>query len=140
MIQETDHTPYDDIINLPYRKSDAHPHMTNLQRAAQFSPFASLTGYYDTLEETGRLTDSRIFADEGVLDSLDRIFNELMETSSHPILTITYFKQDPLKGGGSYETYTGELKKADPVSGVLTFRDGTAVNAADIMAVASDQE
>lgn len=45
---------YDDIINLPHHQSKSHPRMSIAQRGALFSPFAALTGYDDTIDESGR--------------------------------------------------------------------------------------
>ena len=100
-------TNYEDIINLPHHISSKRPQMSMLDRAAQFSPFAALTGYDDAIHETGRLTDEKIDLSEEEKEALDRKQQILMERlCDHPALTVTYFVPDPKKSGGAYVTKT----------------------------------
>lgn len=103
---------YDDIINLPHHVSKKHLPMSVADRAAQFSPFAALTGYEDAIAETARQTTEKIPLSETEEELLNRRMNYLKEhISEHPKIKITYFKADKLKAGGAYLTKTGILKK-----------------------------
>ncbi|MBP1926579.1 hypothetical protein J2Z76_002448 [Sedimentibacter acidaminivorans] len=85
---------YDDIINLPHHVSATHPHMPAIDRAAQFSPFAALTGYDAAIKETARLTDERVELDKYMKDVLrDRLQIIVDQLKEHPEIAITYFSQ-----------------------------------------------
>lgn len=103
---------YDDIINLPHHVSKTRPQMSMVDRAAQFSPFAALTGYDAAIKETGRLTDEKVNLSEEEKEALDRKQQILMEwLGDHPALTITFFVPDEKKSGGAYMTKSGNLKR-----------------------------
>ncbi len=103
---------YYDIINLPHHVSRNHPQMPMEARAAQFAPFAALTGYDAVIHETARLTDKQVELEEYDNDRLNRIFSELMDSlEKHPMVTVSYFKPDEHKAGGAYMTVSGKLKK-----------------------------
>ena len=103
---------YDDIINLPHHVSDKHPQMTMHDRAAQFSPFAALTGHNDAIKETARLTDRRIELSEEVKEELSRKLLYIAENiSDKPVVTISYFVEDKLKQGGEYVTLRESIIK-----------------------------
>ena len=103
---------YDDIRMLVHHRSRVHPPMSLWDRAAQFSPFAALTGYDDAIHETGRLTDEKIDLSEEEKEALDRKQQILMEKlGDHLALTVTYFVPDARKCGGVYLTKIGNLKK-----------------------------
>ena len=94
---------YEDIINLPHHVSATRPQMSMLDRAAQFSPFAALTGYDAAIKETGRLTDEKIEMDEEALNILNMKFQILVDSlDDEPEVTFTYFKPDERKAGGAY--------------------------------------
>ena len=119
---------YDDIINLPHHVSKNHPPMPMMNRAAQFAPFAALTGYDAVINETGRLTDGFIELDENKKEQLNRRIAELMEEiDERPLVTITFFKPDERKTGGSYSTVSGQLKKVDEFNQVLVMEDDTVI-------------
>lgn len=119
---------YDDIITLPHHVSKNHPPMPMMNRAAQFAPFAALTGYDAVIQETGRLTDDFIELDEYKKELLSRKTAELIEKiHEHPMITITFFKPDERKAGGSYSTVSGKLKKVDEFQRLLIFEDGTVI-------------
>lgn len=128
---------YDDIIDLPHPVSTKHPPMSMLQRAAQFAPFAALTGHGAAIQEAGRLTDT-----QKVLEEYDnRHLNEKMasilnDLSQHPSVTITYFLPDARKEGGAYVTTSGVLRKYDEYLKVLTLEDGTQIDIPYIIDVA----
>ena len=111
---------YDDIIRLPHPDSPKHPRMSLYDRAAQFSPFAALTGHSAAIAETGRLTDQRMELDEYEMARVDAELQRLQELlPGRPTASITYFVPDERKNGGSYQTVTGEVKRIDAVNGVI---------------------
>ena len=130
---------YDDIIHLPHPNSSRHPRMSLLDRAAQFSPFAALTGYEDAIEETGRLTDHRIELNEDARAFLDQKQQLLADAaSSRPQVSVTYFQPDHRKSGGAYVTVEGTLKKLDPYDRVLILTDETRIPLSEIVTIESD--
>ena len=136
---------YADIIDLPHHQSDVHKHMSLYDRAAQFAPFAALTGYDDMVEEEGRLVDNKIELDGSELEILDqklKVIAEEIDNGSAPEVTITYFVPDLFKEGGSYKTITDVIKKVDNVSRhlVLERKEGVAgmnatINISDILEI-----
>ena len=127
---------YADIIGLSHHVSDHHPQMPLMQRAAQFSPFAALTGYDDAVEETARLTDRRILLDEDARAALDEKMSEIAaHVKEHPKVSITFFRADERKSGGSYVTVTGAVRKADTFAQLLIMEDGMQIPIADIIRV-----
>ena len=124
---------YDDIIALPHPEPRTHPRMSLHGRAAQFSPFAALTGHSAAIAETGRLTDSRITLDESEMARVDTELQHLQELlPSRPTVSITYFVPDERKAGGSYQTVTGTVRRIDTVNGVLLLTDRREIPIADI--------
>lgn len=121
---------YDDIINMPHHTSSKHPQMDLYDRAAQFSPFAALTGFESAIEETGRITDMRIELSEDEKAVLDVRFREIRESLSSGerlLVALTYFQADALKEGGAYVTVTGRVKKIDEDARKIMFEDRTSV-------------
>lgn len=123
---------YDDIIHLPHHTSASHPRMPILDRAAQFSPFAALTGYEDAIEETRRLTDAWVELDENVTSVINgklQIIAEQIAMKKHPDVTITYFVPDANKdkNGGAYRSATGVVKKVDEIGHALILENGTTI-------------
>ena len=130
---------YDEIINLPHHVSKTRPQMPMPDRAAQFAPFAALTGYDSAIKETGRLTDEKIELDEGILTVLDRKYQLLMDALDEaPEIEITYFKPDERKAGGKYITATGAVKKIDDFERWITMQDGTKIPMDDILSIDGD--
>ena len=124
---------YDDIIALPHPEPRTHPRMSLHDRAAQFSPFAALTGHSAAIAETGRLTDSRVTLDESEMARVDAALQRLRELLPQaPAVSITYFVPDERKAGGSYQTVTGTARRIDTVNGVLLLTDRCEVPIADI--------
>jgi hypothetical protein len=125
---------YSDIINLPHHVSRNHPQMPMEARAAQFAPFAALTGYDTVIHETARQTDKQVELEEYDNERLNRIFSELMDSlEEHPMVTVSYFKPDEHKAGGAYVTVTGQLKKIDTYEQLMVMEDGTAIPIGNIM-------
>ena len=114
-------TIYDDILHLP-RPPSSHVPMPREKRAAQFMPFAALTGFDDCIDETGRLTLPFAAPDEAAQAQLDQ---QLQRLRDHPkqAITVCCFQPDPLKDGGAYVTFTGLCKRADDVESVLIMQD-----------------
>lgn len=129
---------YDDIIHLPRPRSERHPPMSMHERAAQFSPFAALTGYSAAVRETARLTECRIEPDEETRRRLSEQLTLLAaHAASHPDVTITFFRPDPRKSGGAYLRVTGTLKEIDPTARWLTLTDSKKIPLDDIYSVDS---
>ena len=119
---------YDDIIHLPHPTSKKHPRMAAIDRAAQFSPFAALTGFDATIAETGRLTDESIELDESRKEALnERLRRVLSEISQQPRVRITYFREDERKAGGAYVTVSGRVKKVDAYDHTIILTDGQVI-------------
>ncbi len=130
---------YNDIMNLPHHVSTKRPQMSMLDRAAQFSPFAALTGYDDAIHETARLTDEKIDLSEEEKEALDRKQQILLEKlSEHPALAVTYFVPDNKKSGGAYVTKCGNLKKMDRIERMMILIDGTKIPLDDVYDIESE--
>ena len=117
-------TNYDDIINLPHHRSTRHPHMSMEERAAQFSPFAALTGYEAVLEESARRTEKQKELTEEEQELLNR---SLLQLRRGQLVEITCFWPDERKEGGSYRTEVIEFGKLDPSAGMLVCADGRRI-------------
>ena len=116
--------PYSDIIHLPHHKAPNRPHMSMYDRAAQFSPFAALTGFDGVIAETGRLTDRKIELSESekiLLDQKLTLIDDVIQDKHHPEITVVYFVPDYLKDGGEYEEYTGKVRHIDKVERTVVF-------------------
>ena len=119
---------YRDIIDLPAPVSSRHPQMPLQNRAAQFMPFAALTGYGDAIEETARVTDEKLELTEDELLILDRQLAELRPLlSQRPEVTFVYFTPDARKEGGAYITRAGIVKKIDDYGRSILLEDGTVI-------------
>ncbi len=124
---------YDDIIGLPHHVSTTRPRMSRLDRAAQFSPFAALTGYDAAIKESARLTDTRAERSESEISELNDAIHILMErTDMHPQVKITYFKPDERKEGGVYLTLKSRVKKLKKYERRILLEDGTEIPFDDI--------
>lgn len=119
---------YDDIINLPHPTSKTHPRMPMYNRAAQFSPFAALTGHEAAIAETARRTDEKHQLSEDMITELNEKLNLIAETiGTKQLVTITYFVPDLKKSGGSYVACTGMVKKIDTYARTLIMEDKTVI-------------
>ena len=130
---------YDDIINLPHHTSNKHPAMSLEARAAQFAPFAALTGYDEAVKETARFTDKRIVLDDeekSILDNKLQIIQE--QLLKRPDVTFTYFLPDLKKDGGKYVSVTGIVKKIDGYNQVIVLEDKTVIPIHEIVAISGD--
>lgn len=129
-------SPYDDIIDLPHPTSKKRPRMAMEERAAQFAPFAALTGFGGVIRETGRLTDTRVELGESDRAELERTLNFLdSQEEEHLLVQVTYFLPDERKEGGAYVTVTSRLKRIDQVEGTLLLQEGMRIPIRDIRSV-----
>lgn len=124
--------PYDDIINLPHPTSERHPRMPMAARAAQFSPFAALTGYEDAVHETARLTSSRAELTEEEKSILDAKL-QLLEPGV--AASFTYFQPDSRKQGGAYLTAAGMVKRMDSCAREVILANGQKIFVDDIIGI-----
>ncbi len=125
--QEDSHR-YDDIIDLPCHISKTRPHMSILDRAAQFSPFAALSGYDDAVKEAMRFTEEQPELAEDSREELDRKLALLREhLHERPEVRIVFFQPDDRKEGGEYQMVRGRMKRIDAVEHKLIMEDGTAL-------------
>ena len=134
-------TNYEDIINFSHHRSKKHPHMPLSDRAAQFSPFAALTGHDAAIKETARLTDRKIELDEYEIAALDeklQIIKTKLNSKSCPGITVTYFQPDDRKEGGEYLTITGTVKKMDEYMRCLITNEGVRIPVEDILELIVD--
>lgn len=127
---------YDDIINLPHHVSKTRPQMSRWARAAQFAPFAAITGLDDELEETARLTDSKRELSESEKDQINKILIEINNSSHKDIpVKITHFVKDGQKDGGAYLTGRFTVKKIDEIYKKIIFTDRTEIEIENIMSL-----
>lgn len=127
---------YDDIIHLPHHRSKKHAPMPLSDRAAQFSPFAALTGHDAAIKETARLTDRKIELDEYEIAVLDEVLQTIKEKiAESPEITVTYFEPDMRKEGGKYVTVTGNVKKMDEYTKALIMNNGMRIRIEDIIEI-----
>lgn len=129
---------YEDIINLPHHQSSRRPKMSSHDRAAQFSPFAALTGHDEAIKETARLTDKKIDLDEATKSDLDEKFSYILEhIAKMPEITVEFFIPDEHKEGGMYINYTGNIKKYNVTERIIIFSDKTTIPVDDIISIES---
>ena len=135
MSYEEEHK-YDDIIELPHHVSSRHPRMAPLDRAAQFSPFAALTGHEEAILETARLTEEFIELDEGRKEQINEKLKYLRENQAgKPEITVTYFQKDIRKNGGAYVTVRGQVKRVDEYECQVILTDGTGIAMEQIFSI-----
>ena len=125
-------TKYGDIIDLQHPDSLKHKRMSLYNRAAQFAPFAALTGYEEAIVETGRQVSEKMILSESQKELLDRQLQELKDHLSEQELCITWFKKDEKKAGGEYITTKGYVKKLDTMERKILLEDGQILKMDDI--------
>ena len=119
---------YDDIINLPHYEPKHHPRMSMWNRAAQFAPFAALTGYDAAIRESGRFTDGWVGLSESGNEEMNRKMELIVSMlPEHPSVAIKYFVPDEHKAGGSYQTYTGNVRRIDEYEQMMVMTDGKKI-------------
>ena len=133
--------PYDDIINLPHPVSKKHPPMPMMKRAAQFLPFAALTGFEGEIAEAARLTETAPELSEDVLVALDRQLDLLRAClREQPQITCVRFVPDEKKAGGRYETVTGRARRLDEANRTLLLTDGTKIDLDTVVELTVEDE
>ncbi|HIT90941.1 MAG TPA: hypothetical protein IAC41_11065 [Candidatus Merdenecus merdavium] len=127
---------YEDMIQMPHHISKRRPPMNRMDRAAQFAPFAALNGHQTAVRETARLTVEKKELEQDKRAILDRKLQLVQGyLEEEPELTITYFKPDPQKSGGSYIKTTGRVKKIDFFTCQLRMKDGMEIPVNDIFEI-----
>lgn len=130
---------YDDIIHLPHPVSTRHAAMSNADRAAQFAPFAALTGYDAELAETARLTTDRIELTESEEYLLNEVYLYLQaHIGEQPRVSITYFQPDTRKDGGAYVTLSAPVKRIDEYTQSLILTTGETIPMSQILTITTD--
>lgn len=129
---------YEDILHLPHPVSQTHPRMPREKRAAQFSPFAALTGYDAAIGETGRVTEDFVdLTEERILELNEKLILLRGEIAGRPTVTVSWFRPDEKKSGGGYVTTTGALQKMDDLERTITV-DGRIIPVDRIVEIDSD--
>lgn len=124
---------YKKIANMEHHQSLKHPHMSMHDRAAQFAPFAALTGYGEAVDETARLVDSVPILSDDENDILDEEIKKIREKiNEQPEITVLRFIPDERKSGGKYEFFSGNIRRLDEVNRKMVFADGTEIYYDDI--------
>lgn len=118
---------YSDIINHPHHVSEKRQRMSLRDRAAQFSPFAALTGYDEEIDETARLTDHREELTEDETEELNQAICRIQELNL-PLVNVTYFIPDEKKSGGKYGQYTGHFRFLDMQESRIKFAEGKEIS------------
>ena len=116
--------PYADILHLPHHRAAGRAHMSLHDRAAQFAPFAALTGFDGVIAETGRQTERRVELSESEKALLDRKFARIidcLQQGRRPTVTVAYFEADARKDGGAHRQHSGEVKKIDLFERTIVF-------------------
>lgn len=132
--EERDMHRYDDIIHLPHHQSGTRPHMSLHDRAAQFSPFAALTGYDAAVEEAARLTEQKLELSEEEKAAIGAKLTEIKEhIKERPEVTVTYFVPDERKAGGTYVTVTETVRRIDEFERVVVMQDQSRIRIDDII-------
>lgn len=130
---------YDDIINLEHHISKTHKQMSMQNRAAQFAPFAALTGYEEAVKETARFTEQKIELDEELNNILDEKLRLIQsQIKNTPEITVIYFVSDDKKRGGKYQKITGKIKKIDDYNKFIIFTDGKYIPIKDIIDISGE--
>lgn len=128
--------PYEDMLELSHPVSKIHPQMPRRDRAAQFAPFAALTGYEEAVREAARFTEEKMILDEHSKEQLDWKLRCLQEkVKEKPTITATYFLEDEKKKGGKYVTVTGILKKIDGYTHQFVLESGEEIPVEDIVSL-----
>ena len=127
---------YDDIINLPHHVSPTRPQISIIDRAAQFSPFAALTGHSAAVKETARLTEGKVDLSDDTMAYLSEQLTMIQARLDEELtVSITYFVPDAKKSGGEYVTHTGAVKKIDEYERVVVMQDKKAIPIDDILEI-----
>lgn len=128
-------SPYEDIIHLTHHVSPKRLQMPLRDRAAQFAPFAALTGHEEAVKETARLTETKIQLDENEIQLLDQKLQYLEAQSIQPVIEVMYFVPDERKSGGTYVELQGRIKRIDRYNHRLQMEDETTIPIEDVLKI-----
>lgn len=126
---------YKEIMNLPHHVSTARTPMPKADRAAQFAPYAALSGYEDAVEETARIVEQPIELDEGEKEKINDTLTSLLSSTPDTRVKITFFRPDKRKAGGAYVTVTGEIGKIDEVAKEITLIGGAPISIDNVIEI-----
>ena len=126
---------YEEILSRPRKVSDRHAHMSVYDRAAQFAPFAALTGYEEAVSECARLTDRKINLDSDGVEELNYKILDILREGEGCAISVTYFEKDKRKSGGAYITIKGIFRGVDELSGKLIMDSGVKISFEDIIGI-----
>ena len=127
---------YDDIIDLSRPEPRRHTRMSVQARAAQFMPFAALTGYSAVIDEVSRTTDRKLHLDESEINKINKKLRYLSTHKNAALLVeVRHFRKDEKKEGGRYLLSEGRIKKIDEYSQTLTMDDGAVISFSDIISI-----
>lgn len=139
LVDIEDDFPYKDILYLDHHTSLNHPRMSNMNKAAQFSPFAALTGYEDKVKETARYTENEIYLDEEKKEIIRNKLNIIEEKINDKVtVNITYFVKDKRKNGGEFKNIIGIIKKIDNYNNEIIFTDKNKIKLDSIIDIEID--
>lgn len=125
---------YDDILNLEHHISKKHKQMSLENRSAQFAPFAALVGYDNAVKETARITDSKIFIDDGIKEIINKTIQQIKNNLNKNVqIKVTYFIPDQLKSGGKYKTEVGIVEKINEYSKIIKLEAGIEIPIEEII-------
>lgn len=125
---------YDEIINIQHFDPVNHKRMSIMERAAQFSSFAALTGYSESVKETARLTKGKKELSEDMKNEIDMKLQLIMDhLDEKPEVSVIYFIKDKKKSGGDYSEYKGVIRRIDVVNGKIIFMDKTTIDLNNIV-------
>ena len=124
---------YFEILELPHHESRSRARMSLEDRAAQFAPYAALSGYDTVVRETARITSERITLDESEIERIDGVISEIDALGAAVAVKITYFIADKYKSGGEYVTVCGEIGRVDRYSTTVIMTDGREIQMSDII-------
>lgn len=132
---------YDDIINLEHHRSKKHPPLSMEQRAAQFSPFAALTGHDEAVRETARHTDEKLELDEYAKEEIGQVLQYLLtQLHRQPLVQLTCFQKDERKEGGTYISFSDRVTAVDQKKQLLRLMSGEEIRWDDIYQIKPQEE
>ena len=131
----------EEMLYMPHPVSRKHPQMSRYDRAAQFSPFAALTGHDAAVREAARVTEEKVELDESEKEQMNQILAELLEKyQGHPPVSLTCFCPDQHKSGGEYRTIKGKIKKIDHTRQKIYFEDQESIGLEQIVKIEEQKE
>ena len=131
----------EEMLYMPHPVSRKHPQMSRYDRAAQFSPFAALTGHDTAVREAARVTEEKVELDESEKEQMNQILAELLEKyQGHPPVSLTCFCPDQHKSGGEYRTIKGKIKKIDHTRQKIYLEDQESIGLEQIVKIEEQKE